>query len=100
MGLVAWDEVCHLGKAINHYKDGVLVPLSSWQTKYEIYANIFPWETWNQQSCVKALRKGVTLGHLTHYTPLDHFLYILIYARPKIVLLKHNKRLLFPIVAG
>ena len=30
MGHVAWDEVCHLGKVINHYKDGVLVPLSSW----------------------------------------------------------------------
>jgi len=42
MSLVAWDEVCHIGKAINHYKDAVLVPLSSWQPKYEIYANIFP----------------------------------------------------------
>jgi len=49
MGLVTWDEVCHLREAINHYKDGVLVPLSSWQPKYEVHANIFPWEAWNRQ---------------------------------------------------
>ena len=49
MGLVTWDEVFHLRKAINRYKDRVLLPLSPWQPKYKVCANIFPWETWNRQ---------------------------------------------------
>jgi len=63
VGLVAWNEVCHLWKTINHHKDGVFVPLSLWQAKDEIHANIFPWEAWNRQGSVKALRESVTLGH-------------------------------------
>jgi len=39
IGLVAWNEVPR--KAVNHYKDEVLVPLGLWQTKDEIHANIF-----------------------------------------------------------
>jgi len=44
VGLIVWNEVRHLRKIINHHKDGVLIPLSLWQTKDEIHSNIFPWE--------------------------------------------------------
>ena len=100
MSLVAWDEVCHFRKAINYYKDGVLIHYSSWQSKYKIHANIFPRETWNREGSVKALRESATLGHLAYYAPLDHILNILIHARPIVVFFKHDKGLLFPKMAG
>jgi len=40
IGLVAWNEMCHLRKAIYNHKDGVLVALGSGKTKYQIHVNV------------------------------------------------------------
>ncbi|KAK9098666.1 hypothetical protein Syun_025711 [Stephania yunnanensis] len=48
-GLLAWDEVNHLGKTVNHHKNRVISPLCSRQPQHEIHANINPWLFWNGQ---------------------------------------------------
>ena len=45
--LVAWDEICHLPKPIQHHKDRVYTPLGPRKPKEKVYAYIYPGYRWN-----------------------------------------------------
>jgi len=64
IGLVAWNEVCYLRKAIHNHKDEVLVALGPWKTKYEIHAYIQPRPLRNRKWSVQTVGMRMALGPL------------------------------------
>lgn len=59
--LVAWNEMSHLSKPIHNHKNRVKSPLSFWNTKDKIHANVFPREGDNEEGSVQAMRHSFSL---------------------------------------
>ena len=56
MNGMAWHNVSHFLESVHNQHNGVLAPLSSWQTRDEIQANVFPWGYKHGQGGVKVMR--------------------------------------------
>ena len=63
---IAWNEMCHLSKPINNYKDRIISLSIFWQNQNEIHTHRIPRPSWNMKWCVQAHGLASSLGMLAY----------------------------------